>query len=527
MMFSYINKINCLPINRSDNINQETLEFMQKYGYLDQNGPQALSTSDSLISALKLVQKFGGLEETGNINSDTLKLIKSKRCGVTDVSRSLDHNYVRSKRFAASSSGWNKQFLTYYISNVTPKLSREGVKDEIQRAFQMWGPYSRLNFSETQNNKADIIISFSEDYHGDQFPFDGPGNVLAHAYYPTDYGSLGGDIHFDSSENWTLSNIDNNINEGVNFYSVAIHEMGHSLGLGHSSESDSIMNPYYKGPTPQEIGYDDIMGMYSLYVKKSMYEDRDGLKSTRRPISVLPNKPHVHWTSFSEESCTDDDVVTPESITTPKPIFPTRDRTSDCKGNFDAISCFRGQLFVFKKDWLWRLREPGMILPRYPVKLLTFFNLFTENDANNIRIDAAYERPDSNIVMFSGNKYYVFNGNHLIEDSPRSIMDYKFPYFIKKVDAVMVYGTPPLTYLFSGEYFWIYDDQNKKLLQIHRYIKEHFRGVKTPIDDVLTWKSGEIYFFKGNQYWKYNRFNNRTEVGYPKNASEFVFGSIC
>jgi len=48
---------------------------------------------------------------------------------------------------------------------------------------------------------------------------------------------------------------------------VAIHEMGHSLGLGHSSEPNSIMNPYYTGPQPQDIGYDDILGMHSLYSK--------------------------------------------------------------------------------------------------------------------------------------------------------------------------------------------------------------------------------------------------------------------
>lgn len=47
-----------------------------------------------------------------------------------------------------------------------------------------------------------------------------------------------------------------------------------------------------------------------------------------------------------------------------------------------------------------------------------------------------------------GNSYYVFNGNHLIENSPRSIMDYGFPHFVNRVDAVMIHGLPPTTYLF-------------------------------------------------------------------------------
>lgn len=54
---------------------------------------------------------------------------------------------------------------------------------------------------------------------------------------------------------------------------MAVHELGHSLGLGHSPVHNSIMFPYYK-PSPADdaghhLAYDDVLAMYSLYSERS------------------------------------------------------------------------------------------------------------------------------------------------------------------------------------------------------------------------------------------------------------------
>jgi hypothetical protein len=63
-------------------------------------------------------------------------------------------------------------------------------------------------------------------------------------------------MHFDADENWQIG-------QGTDLFSVALHETGHALGLGHSANPGAVMYPYYHFATG--LTADDIAGVVALY----------------------------------------------------------------------------------------------------------------------------------------------------------------------------------------------------------------------------------------------------------------------
>lgn len=138
-----------------------------------------------------------------------------------------------------------------------------GFKTEIEKAFDAWSAVADLTFLEVADDGADFNASTgSGDIRIGGEYMDGSGGELAHAYYPATGFDGAGDLFFDSSENWHLG-IDD-IFDSFSIFIIAVHEIGHSIGIGHSDILDSIMAPYYD-PSVTGLRADDIAAAQYLY----------------------------------------------------------------------------------------------------------------------------------------------------------------------------------------------------------------------------------------------------------------------
>ncbi|MDJ0357614.1 matrixin family metalloprotease [Paenarthrobacter sp. PH39-S1] len=256
---------------------QRTYNYLEKFGYLPNaqlaqrypswqpgvaQAPTDPTRFDSrLEEAIRLFQRTYGLAETGQVDQPTRELMKQPRCGVPD-------NVSVLGQFVVGGTRWPGLNVTYSHTNFSPDLPVADVRSTIRGAFDRWSAAAPLHITEKAGGSGDgdIRVGFYAGDHGDGYPFDGSGtaagNILAHCFYPPGPGDngIGGDCHFDEAETWST----NLPPAGTDLPTVALHELGHGLGLNHSEVKDSVMYAYYGGAR-RELTADDIAGIRSIY----------------------------------------------------------------------------------------------------------------------------------------------------------------------------------------------------------------------------------------------------------------------
>ncbi len=170
---------------------------------------------------------------------------------------------------AVASGGWDgpgkgSADLTYFVANAPSGLSKADVTSAIKTALNAWSQIASVRFTESKipGLAKQLDISFGR--------IDGSGGTLAQAYFPADLNSsrIAGDVQFDSSENWEIGNAKGS--SAFDLVRVAVHEIGHALGLDHSSHSSAILAPTVSpNETFTVLDRDDVDAILSIYAPAS------------------------------------------------------------------------------------------------------------------------------------------------------------------------------------------------------------------------------------------------------------------
>ncbi|XP_015353870.1 matrix metalloproteinase-21 [Marmota marmota marmota] len=468
-------------------------KFLSRYGWSEgpsawgpsPKEPAAAPVGPTLAEAVRRFQRVNALPASGKLDAATLEAMNRPRCGVPDTqlpalsTPSDPRPRARSKRFLqmllprpggqqedSSDSGalraFSKKTLTWRLVGeaYSSQLSVDEQRYIFRLAFRMWSEVTPLDFREdltAPGATVDIKLGFGRGRHlGCPRVFDGSGQEFAHAWHL-------GDIHFDDDEHFTPPTSDT----GISLLKVAVHEIGHVLGLPHTYRMGSIMQPNYIPQKPAfELDWSDRKAIQRLY--------------------------------------------------------------GSCEGSFDtAFDWIRkernqyGEVMVrfstyfFRNSWYW-LYENRNNRTRYgdPLPILTGWHGIPARKIDAFVHIWTWRRDER--YFFKGNQYWRYDSDkdqaHTDEEGrsyPKLISE-GFPGIPSPLDTAFYDRRQQLIYFFKVSFVFAFDvNRNqvlnsypKKITEVFPAIRPHNHPFRNIDSAYYSYAHGSIFFFKGNAYWK-------------------------
>ncbi|XP_020562464.1 matrix metalloproteinase-17 [Oryzias latipes] len=482
------------------------VNWLTKYGYLPPSDPSTgqLQAWTAVTKALRAMQKFAGLKDTGVLDEETVALMKSPRCSLPDEEESLKSSAheegKEARRKRSTVSMWTRRNINWRVQSYpsSSHLSREMIRSLVFYALRVWADPIPLEFHEVGSpESADLQVDFLHGYHGDSYPFDGAGGAVGHAFFPSDPARAGG-VHLDSEEQWVFRQPDS---EGTDLFTVLIHEFGHALGLTHSSSRHSVMRPYYQGPAGDplhyRLGHQDLEYITQLYGRRNQPLASETPRLTADPQlrhrSNPPHHPHHHHHHHHHRH------------------GPSIDR---CNTSFDAVAKIRGETFFFKGLTMWRVNSGGLVSRRGS----SVRRLWRALPPDLPQLEAVLERPSDNAILFiSGSQLWLFRDLSLQDGYPQPLPHLGMGVSLPRGDGEDKEEKEPQRWGLQwdteeGPVWGKLGDGQKQEDVWSQLIQEGVNGITTDSD-------GSIYIFKEDSYWKFKSPGSAPLQGYPRSSA--------
>ena len=232
-------------------------DFLYRFGYTgDREALKPGVLDDETSAALTKYQTCQGLPSTGEFDVATRHQMTTARCAFPDMSSGVEF---------ATTCAWQRTEVTFAFGTGTNDVAGGSEFQATRAAFQTWAAVIPLTFREVGlNDNPDVVIDWRPANDPD---LSMVGGTLAHADFPPACGvvtnTLPKPVHFDDTEHtWVIGAAAG----AFDVETVAVHEIGHIIGLAHSSVAGAVMRSTIgSNATNRALTQDDISGVQGLY----------------------------------------------------------------------------------------------------------------------------------------------------------------------------------------------------------------------------------------------------------------------